>query len=125
MTHQEQFATAASATLTRLSALVAPGEIKVFDPFSKDFCLTDVVLDLLSSPEGLSSKASCSLWLMTPSEGKNEILFQCHIDVHGHQVHLNTGIFCVAGSYLTANSGVATEGSTGTFRVMLTGYNCS
>jgi hypothetical protein len=112
------------SNLERFNAQVSPGGVKRFDPFKKNFCLTDVVLDLWTFPEGMNSKASCSIWLVTPSEGRSEILFQCFVDKYGHQIHLNSGVFCPKGSYLTANSGVFVEGQTGTLRVLLTGFYC-
>ena len=112
------------SNLERLNAQVSPGDVKQFDPFKKNFCLTDVVLDLWTFPEGLNSKASCSIWLVTPSEGTSEILFKCFVDKYGHQIHLNSGVFCQKGSYLTANSGIFVEGSTGILRVLLTGFYC-
>lgn len=110
--------------LERLNALVTPGEVEQFDAFKKDFCLTDIVMDLYTFPEDLSSKATCSIWLVTPAESTSEILFSCFIDKYGHQIHLNSGVFCPKGSYLTANSGIFTEGSTADLRVLLTGYYC-
>ena len=112
------------SNLERLNAQVSPGDVKQFDPFKKSFCLTDVVLDLWTFPEALNSKASCSIWLVTPSEGTSEILFKCFVDKYGHQIHLNSGVFCPKGSYLTANSGIFVEGSTGILRVLLTGFYC-
>ena len=111
----------ASAKLERLNALVTPGAVKEFAAFKKDFCLTDVVMDLWSFPEGLDSKASCSLWLVTAAAGTSEILFQSHVNKYGHQIHLNSGVFCPKGSYLTVNSGVFAEGATADLRVLLTG----
>jgi hypothetical protein len=35
-----------------------PGELKKFPDFQRDFCLTDIVADIDSFPEGLASKAS-------------------------------------------------------------------
>jgi hypothetical protein len=110
--------------LGRLNALVTEGEVEHFDVFKKDFCLTDIVMDLWTFPEGLNSKASCSVWLVTPSASTSEILFKFFIDKHGHQVHLNSGVFCPEGSYLTANSGIFAEGATASLRVLLTGYYC-
>lgn len=106
--------------LRRFNALVSPGEVAKFDTLSKNFSLTDVVMALYNYPEGLNSKASCSIWLVT--EGSSEYLFACFVDKYGHQIHLESGIFCPTGSYLTANSGVFTEGTTASLRVMLTGY---
>jgi hypothetical protein len=110
--------------LSRLNALVTPGEVEQFDVFKDDFCLTDVVMDLWSFPDGLDSKASCSIWLVTPSQGTSEVLFKCFIDKYGHQIHLNSGIFCPGGSYLTANSGIFADGATASLRVLLTGRYC-
>jgi hypothetical protein len=108
--------------LLRLNALVLPGEVKKFDLFQKDFCLTDVVLDLWTFPEGLDSKADCAIWLVKPTE--TEILFKLFVDKHGQHVDLHTGIVCPEGSYLTANSGVFGTGKTGDLRVLLTGFFC-
>ena len=52
--------------LVRLNAQVNPGEVKQFPAFTKAFCLTDVVLDLWTFPDGLNSKASCGIWLVVP-----------------------------------------------------------
>jgi len=108
--------------LERFNALVTPGEVEVFPVFKADFCLTDIVMDLWTFPDGLNSKASCSIWLVTAST--SEILFKFFIDKYGHQVHLNSGVFCPTGSHLTANSGVFAEGATASLRVLLTGYYC-
>ena len=110
--------------LVRFNALVTPGEVETFAAFAKDFCLTDIVLDLWTFPEGLNSKASCSIWLVTPSAGTSEVLFKFFIDKYGHQVHQNSGVLCPKGSYLTANSGIFAEGATASLRVLLTGYYC-
>ena len=110
--------------LQRLNALVTAGEVEQFAPFKKDFCLTDIVMDLWSFPDGLDSKASCSVWLVTPSAGTSEVLFRFYIDKHGHQVHLNSGVFCPKDSYLTANSGTFAVGGTASLRVLMTGYYC-
>jgi hypothetical protein len=109
--------------LVRLNALVTPGEVKQFPPFTKAFCLTDVVLDLWDFPNGLSSTASCAIWLVVPAAGTSEIFFQCFVDKYGHQIHLNSGIFCPKNSYLTANAGFAQSGL-GDLRVLLTGHYC-
>lgn len=111
-------------SLERLNALVEPGKVKEFEPFSDNFCLTDSVMSLWSYPEGLDSKGSCDIWLVTPDAGTSEILFQCYVEKHGHQVHFTSGIFCPKGSYLTANAGIFAEGQTGDLRVLLTGYYC-
>jgi hypothetical protein len=108
--------------LIRLNALVTPGGLHQFDPFTVDFCLTDLVLDLWSFPDGLDSKASCGIWLVTP--GVSEILFQFFVDKHGQRVNLNSGVVCPKGSYLTANGGVFATGGSGNLRVLLTGYSC-
>ena len=112
------------SNLIRFNALVQPGEVEIFDIFEKDFCLTDMVLDLYTIPDGLNSKASCSIWLVTPSEGTSEYLFKCFVDRDGHQIHLNSGVYCPKGSYLTANSGIFVEGPTSLLRVLLTGFYC-
>jgi len=119
---RELIATGSCKDLVRLNALVTAGEVQQFPPFSKAFCLTDVVLDLWTFPDGLSSKASCAIWLIVP--GTSEILFQCFIDKYGHQIHLNSGIFCPRNSYLTANAGIFADGGTGSLRVLLTGHYC-
>lgn len=108
--------------LRRLNTLIIPGGVEKFDPFTEDFCLTDLVLDLWTFPDGLDSKASCGIWLVTP--GVSEILFNFFVDKHGQRVHLNSGILCPKGSYLSANGGVFTAGGTGDLRVLLTGYTC-
>ena len=108
--------------LSHLNALVTPGAVNKFDPFTEDFCLTDLVLDLWTFPDGLDSKASCGIWLVTP--GKSEILFNLFVDRHGQRVNLTSGIVCPKGSYLTANGGVFAAGGTGDLRVLLTGYAC-
>jgi hypothetical protein len=108
--------------LERFNTLLTPGDVKQFEAFKKDFCLTDIVLTLWNFPEGLNSKASCSIWLVTPE--KSEVLFKCFIDKYGHQIHLNSGVLCPKGSYLTANSGIFAEGSTADLRVLLTGFYC-
>jgi hypothetical protein len=108
--------------LRRLNALVTPGEMKAFDPFPQSFCLTDLVFDLSNFPEGLDSKAGCSVWLVSP--GRSEILFNFHIDKYGHQVHLHSGIVCPEGSYLSVSSGVFVAGKTADVRVLMTGYTC-
>jgi hypothetical protein len=108
--------------LRRLNALVTPGGVQKFDPFTEDFCLTDLVLDLWSFPDGLDSKASCGIWLVVPAS--SEILFNLFVDRHGQRIHLNSGILCPKGSYLTANAGVFTSGGTGDLRVLLTGHIC-
>lgn len=108
--------------LKRLNGLVSPGGVQQFDTFTEDFCLTDLVLDLWTFPDGLDSKASCGIWLVTP--GGSEILFKFFVDKHGQRVHLNSGILCPAGSYLTANGGVFASGGTGDLRVLLTGHAC-
>ena len=110
--------------LLRINTLLLAGELEQFDPFERDFCLTDVVLDLYSIPDGLNSKASCSIWLVTPSEGTSEYLFKCFVNRDGHQIHLNSGIYCPKGSYLSASSGVFVEGPTSSLRVLLTGKYC-
>jgi hypothetical protein len=107
--------------LRRLNAQVAPGEEKKFDAFTKPFRLTDIVMDLWTFPDGLDSKASCGLWLVNPAQGTSEILFQCWIDKYGHQIHLNTGVLCPKGSYLSANGGVFAEGQTADLRILMTG----
>jgi|GraSoiStandDraft_8_1057269.scaffolds.fasta_scaffold155826_2 hypothetical protein len=108
--------------LARLNALVTPGAVHKFDSFHVSFCLTDLVLDLSSFPDGLDSKASCGIWLVQP--GVSEILFEFFVDKHGQRVSLNSGIVCPEGSYLTANAGVFASGGTGDLRVLLTGYTC-
>ena len=105
----------------RFNALVPPGEVEQFPALEQDYHLTDVVLDLSSFPEGLASKASCSIWLVTPAA--SEPLFHCFVDKYGHQIHLTTGIYCPSGSYLTANSGLFAVGATGNLRVLLSGYH--
>ena len=40
-------------SLEQLNALLTPGEVKEFAPFSADFCLTDSVMSLWTYPEGL------------------------------------------------------------------------
>lgn len=110
--------------LVRLNDLLLPGKLKKFEVFTKDFCLTDVVLDLYSIPDGLNSKASCSIWLVTPSQGTSEDLFNCFVNRSGHQIHLNSGVYCPKGSYLTASSGIFAEGPTSSLRVLLTGSYC-
>jgi hypothetical protein len=112
------------SNLVRFNALLQPGEVEKFEAFKKDFSLTDIVLDLYSIPDGLNSKASCSIWLVTPSEGTSEYLFKCFVDRDGHQIHLNSGVYCPKGSYLTANSGIFVEGPTSSLRVLLTGFYC-
>jgi hypothetical protein len=109
--------------LKRLNALVTPGEEKKFDPFTKEFRLTDIVMDLWTFPAGLDSQASCGVWLVTPAQATSEILFQCWIDKYGHQIHLNSGILCPKGSYLTANGGVFAQGLTADLRVLMTGVS--
>lgn len=108
--------------LAHLNALVTPGMVHKFDPFPADFCLTDLVLDLWSFPEGLDSKASCGIWLVQPTS--SEILFQLFVDKQGQRVNLHSGIVCPAGSYLTANSGIFATGATADLRVLLTGHAC-
>lgn len=108
--------------LKRLNALVTPGGKEKFDPFSEDFCLTDLVLDLWTFPDELDSKANCLIELVIP--GKSEVLFKLFVDKHGQRIHLNSGILCPKGSYLIANSGVFTSGGTGALRVLLTGHAC-
>jgi hypothetical protein len=107
-----------------LNALVTPGAVHKLDPFPVDFCLTDVVLDLSSFPDGLDSKGSCSIYLATPTN--SELLFDSlFVDRHGRQVSLHSGIVCPAGSYLTANVGVfTTGGGSGDVKVLLAGFNC-
>ena len=121
---KEALVRTACKNLERLNALVTPGEVEQFDAFKEDFCLTDIVMDLWSFPEGLNSKASCSIWLVTPAQQTSEILFKFFVDRHGHQIHLNSGVFCPKGSYLTANAGIFAEGATASLRVLLTGYYC-
>lgn len=110
--------------LVRLNGLAIPGEIKEFDAFGNDFCLTDIVINIYSYPEGLKSKGSCDIWLAIPSRSTTEYLFTFFIDKYGHQVHLNSGVFCPKGSHLTANAGVFADGASATMRVLLTGYYC-
>jgi hypothetical protein len=105
----------------RLNALGLPGQVHQFPAFQADFCLTDVVLDLWSFPDGLDSKASCSIWLVTP--GVSEVLFQCFVDRRGHQIHLISGVDCPSGSYLTVNCGIFVAGPTADLRVLLSGYD--
>ena len=114
----------ASATHTNvrhLNALGIAGQVHQFPTFQTDFRLTDVVLDLWSFPDGLDSKASCSIWLVTP--GTSEVLFQCFVDRHGHQIHLVSGVHCPTGSYLTVNSGIFAVGATADLRILLSGYD--
>ena len=47
------------------------------------------------------------------------------VDKYGHQIHLNSGIYCPKDSYLTVNSGVFADGATSNLRVLLTGYYCT
>jgi hypothetical protein len=108
--------------LRRLNALIPPGAVNKFDPFDADFCLTDLVLDLWSFPDGLDSKASCGIWLVIP--GTSEVLFNLFVDKHGQRVHLHSGVFCPKGSQLTANAGRFAAGGTGDLRVLLTGHDC-
>ncbi|HKI02758.1 MAG TPA: hypothetical protein VKK31_12340 [Thermoanaerobaculia bacterium] len=108
--------------LKRFNALVPPGAVEKFAPFDADFCLTDLVLDLWSFPDGLDSKAGCGIWLVTT--GSSEILFNLFIDKHGQRVSLNSGVLCPKGSYLTANAGVFASGGTADLRVLLTGHDC-
>jgi hypothetical protein len=111
--------------LVRFNALVTPGETEIFPPFTRDFCLTDIVMDLWTFPEGLdSSKASCTIWLVVPAAGTSESIFKFSIDKYGHQVHLNSGVFCPKSSHLTANSGIFVVGATAPLRVLLTGFYC-
>jgi hypothetical protein len=81
-----------------------------------------MVLDLWTFPGGLDSKARCGIWLVTP--GVSEILFNFFVDRHGQRMHLNSGVLCPKGSYLTANGGVFASGGTGDLRVLLTGHVC-
>jgi len=122
-TKKRPAATRRGSDLKRLNALVTPGDVKKFDPFTKAFRLTDVVMDLWSFPDGLNSQASCGVWLVTPAQGTSEILFQCWIDKYGHQIHLHSGIWCPKGSYLTANGGVFAQGPTADLRVLMTGVD--
>jgi hypothetical protein len=110
------------SSLAHLNALVPPGQVHQFEPFTKQFCLTDIVLDLWSFPESLASKASCGIWLITPAESRSEILFQCFVDKYGHQIHLESAIACPAGTCLTANAGIFAEGQTADLRVLMSGY---
>jgi hypothetical protein len=108
--------------LLRLNALVLPGEAYKFDPFQKDFCLTDVVLDLWSYPEGFDSKASSEIWLVTP--GVSEVLLKFFVDKHGRRVNFHSGIVCPEGSYLSVSSGVFPSEKAGDLRVLMTGFFC-
>ncbi len=112
------------SNLVRFNTLLQPGDVEQFEALAKDFCLTDIVLDLYTIPNGLNSKASCSIWLVTPSEGTSEYLFKCFVDRDGHQIHLNSGVYCPKGSYLTATTGIFVEGPTSSLRVLLTGFYC-
>jgi hypothetical protein len=111
------------SSVRRFNALVTPGQVEQFPTLQQDYYLTDVVLDLWSFPEGLSSKAACDIWLVNPTAGSSEVFFHCFVDKYGHQIHLITGIYCPSGSYLTANSGVFASGATGDLRVLLSGYD--
>ena len=108
--------------LKRLNASVAPGEVKQFDPFTEDFCLTDLVLDLWTIPDGLDSKASCGISLVASSG--TEILFSFSVDKYGRRVHLNSGIVCPKGSSLAASGGFSPTEKRGSLKVLLTGYAC-
>jgi hypothetical protein len=121
---EESLAHASShhADMRRFNALVSPGQIQQFPTLGADFYLTDVVLDLWSFPEGLDSKASCGIWLVTPASS-SEVLFQCFVDRHGHQVHLVSGVHCPSGSYLTVNAGIFAVGPTADLRVLLSGQD--
>ncbi len=71
------------------------------------YYLTDVVMDLWSLPEDLSSKASCDICLVTAARREpvrcSSIVF---VDEYGHhKIHLTTDIYGPSGSYLTANTG--------------------
>jgi hypothetical protein len=111
------------SSVRHFNALVTPGQVSQFPTLQQDYYLTDVVLDLWSFSEGLSSKAACDIWLVTPSAGTSEVWFHCFVDKYGHQIHLVTGIYCASGSYLTANSGVFASGATGDLRALLSGYD--
>jgi hypothetical protein len=111
-----------SHQLRRFNALVQPGEVEQFPTLDSAYVLTDVVLDLWTFPEGLDSKASCDIWLVTPQAGTSEVFFHCFVDKYGHQIHLASGIHCPKGSYLTANAGIFAVGATGSLRVLLSGY---
>ena len=110
--------------LQRRNALLTPGELERLAPFEIDFCLTDVVCDFWSFPDE-NARASCSIWLVTPSEGTSEVLFNFSIDkMAGHQIHLTSGIFCPANSYLSVSAWKFVEGSTASFRILITGSSC-
>jgi hypothetical protein len=110
--------------LVRFTAEVAPGGVHVFDTFTADFCLTDVVLDLASFPDGIdASKATCTIWLTKP-EVSSQTLFPLSVDKHGQRINLTSGIVCPKGSLLTANAGLFVTGNTAKVWVVLTGYIC-
>lgn len=46
------------SNLVRFNTLLQPGDVEQFEALAKDFCLTDIVLDLYTIPDGLNSKAS-------------------------------------------------------------------
>src|SRR5258708_4306576 len=79
--------------LMRLTAEVSPGGVHRFDTFTADFCLTDMILDLYTLPDGFDSKATCTLWLVTP-DVSSETLIQFYIDKFGRRENLTTGIVC-------------------------------
>ena len=111
------------ANLERMNAVVGV-DVKQLDAFKKNFCLTDIVMNLYNYPEGLNSKSMCNIWLVTPSRRTNEFLFTFFIDKLGHQVHLNSGIVCQKASYLTLNPVIFAEGATASIKALLTGYYC-
>jgi hypothetical protein len=105
------------------NVLMPPGILQRFDPFTDNFCLTDIVTGLYSFPEGVDgSKASCSIFLVRPQV--SSYLFKFFIDKNGHQIHLNSGVFCPSGSYISASSGVFSTGGTSSFRLLMTGFYC-
>jgi hypothetical protein len=110
------------SSVRHINAVVTPDQVNQFPTLQQDFYLIDVVPDLWSFPEGLSSKATCDIWLVTPTAGTSEVVFHCFVDKYGHQIHLIRGIYRTSGSYLTANSGIFASGATGDLRVLLSGY---
>jgi hypothetical protein len=109
--------------LLRFNRLILPGELEALPDFETDFRLTDIVIDLWSFPDGLNSKASCSIFLIIPSVS-SESLFKFFVDRHGRQVHLTSGVFCPANSHLSASGGVFVEGGSASCRLLIAGFRC-
>jgi hypothetical protein len=109
--------------LVRFNTQLTPGAAHAFDTFTADFCLTDVVIDLASFPDGLDSKATCTIWLTKP-EVSSQTLFPLSVDKHGQRVNLTSGIVCPKGYFLSANAGLFVTGNTASIWVVLTGYTC-